>query len=33
MWFEGDVMYSVCIYDLSVLGVSRMGSKKKKKNG
>ena len=32
MWFERNVMYSVCIYDLSVLAVSRMGFKKKKKN-
>ena len=32
MWFERNVMYSVCIYDLSVLAVSRMGLKKKKKN-
>ena len=31
MWFERNVMYSVCIYDLSVLAVSRMGFKKKKK--
>ena len=30
MWFERNVMYSVCIYDLSVLAVSRMGFKKKK---
>ena len=30
MWFEGDVMYSVCIYDLSVLSVSQMGFQKKK---
>ena len=28
MWFERNVMYSVCIYDLSVLTVSRMGFKK-----
>ena len=27
---ERNVMYSVCIYDLSVLAVSRMGFKKKK---
>ena len=25
MWFERNVMYSVCICDLSVLAVSRMG--------
>ena len=25
MWFERNVIYSVCIYDLSVLAVSRMG--------
>ena len=33
MWFERNVMYSVCrppIYDLSVLAVSRMGFQKKK---
>ena len=30
MWFERNVMYSVCIYDLSVLAVSRMGFPKKK---
>ena len=30
MWFERNVMYSVCIYDLSVLAVSWMGFKKKK---
>ena len=30
MWFECNVMYSVCIYDLSVLAVSRMGFQKKK---
>ena len=30
MWFEGNVMYSVCIYDLSVMGVSRVGFQKKK---
>ena len=30
MWFERNVMYSVCIYDLSVLAVSRMGFHKKK---
>ena len=30
MWFERNVMYSVCIYDLSVLAVSRMGFRKKK---
>ena len=29
-WFERNVMYSVCIYDLSVLAVSRMGFQKKK---
>ena len=29
MSFERNVMYSVCIYDLSVLAVSRMGLKKK----
>ena len=28
MWFERNVMYSVCIYDLSVMAVSRMGLKK-----
>ena len=28
MWFERNVMYSVCIYDLSVLAVSRMGFQK-----
>ena len=28
MWFERNVMYSVCIYDLSVLALSRMGLKK-----
>ena len=32
MWFERNVMYSVCIYDLSVLAMSRMGFQKKKKN-
>ena len=32
MWFERNVIYSV-IYDLSVLAVSRMGFKKKKKFG
>ena len=31
MWFECNVMYSVCIYDLSVLAVSRMGFQKEKK--
>ena len=31
MWFERNVMYSVCIYNLSVLAVSRMGLKKNKK--
>ena len=30
MWFERNVLYSVCIYDLSVLAVSRMGFQKKK---
>ena len=30
MWFERNVMYSVCIYDLSVLAVSWMGFQKKK---
>ena len=29
MWFERNAMYSVCIYDLSVLVVSRMGFQKK----
>ena len=29
MWFERNVMYSVCIYDLSVLAMSRMGFQKK----
>ena len=29
MWIERNVMYSVCIYDLSVLAVSRMGFQKK----
>ena len=29
MWFERNVMYSVCIYDLSVMAVSRMGFQKK----
>ena len=29
MWFERNVMYSICIYDLSVLAVSRIGLKKK----
>ena len=29
MWFERSVMYSVCIYDLSVLAVSRMGFQQK----
>ena len=34
MWFERNVMYSVCtIYDLSVLAVSRMGFQKKKVGG
>ena len=33
MWFERNVMYSVCIYDLSVLAVSRMGFKKKMDRG
>ena len=28
MWFGCNVMYSVCIYDLSVLAVSRMGFQK-----
>ena len=33
MWFERNVMYSVCIlYDLSVLAVSRMSFQKKKLN-
>ena len=30
MWFERNVMYSVCKNDLSVLAVSQMGFKKKK---
>ena len=30
MWFERNVIYYVCIYDLSVLAVSRMGFPKKK---
>ena len=30
MCFERNVIYSVCIYDLSVLAVSRMGFQKKK---
>ena len=29
MWFERNVIYCVCIYDLSVLAVSRMGFQKK----
>ena len=29
MWFERNVMYSVCIYDLSVSAVSRMDFQKK----
>ena len=40
MWYERNVMYSICIYiyvikshcDLSVLAVSLMSFKKKKKN-
>ena len=31
MWFERNVMYSVCIYDLSVLAVSRMAFQKTQK--
>ena len=33
MWFERNVMYSVCIYDLSVLAVSRMGLQQQQKFG
>ena len=29
MWFERNVMYSVCIDDLNVLAMSRMGFQKK----
>ena len=29
MWFVRNVMYSVCIYDVSVLAVSRMCFQKK----
>ena len=33
MWFQRNVMYSVCIYDLSVLAVSRIGFQNKLDRG